>query len=41
MGRPSLYLKTEVVLLEDMVAENGITMKGEAVEVTNQAYYGI
>lgn len=40
-GRPSLYLKTEVVLLEDMVAENGITMKGETVEVTNQVYCDI
>ena len=36
IGRPSLYLKTEVVLLEDMVDEDGITMKGETVEVTNQ-----
>lgn len=35
-GRPSMYLKTEVVLLEDLIAENETILKGETVEVTNQ-----
>lgn len=35
-GRPRLYLKTEVVLLEDLIAENETILKGETVEVTNQ-----
>lgn len=35
-GRPSLYLKTEVILLEDLISENGTSFRGEILEVLNQ-----